>query len=122
MRKFARAVASGIYHARMKGAEDGGKAWYDEVTMLRSASKPNAFFERALILIEQGHREHDGVGTERRDEAFNPSALIASVNADDFETFKVLFRMYLVQESTPRTTQDPNVGNGGSQGSGGEAV
>lgn len=122
VRKFARAVASGIYHARMKDAQNRGKAWYEEVTMLRSAPKPSAFFERALILIEQGHREHDGVGTERRDEAFNPSALIASLNADDFETFKVLFRMYLVQESTPRSTEPPNADDGGSQGAGGQAA
>jgi hypothetical protein len=120
VRRFARAVASGIYHSRMKDADDKGKAWYDEVTMLRSASKPSAFFERALILIEQGHREHDGVGTERRDEAFDPSALFASVNVDQFDTFKVLFRMYLVQESTPRSVERPNSNDGGSQRAGGQ--
>jgi hypothetical protein len=122
VRKFARAVASGIYHSRMKNADDKGKVWYDEVTMLRSAAKPSAFFERALILIEQGHRQHDGVGTERRDEAFDPSALIASVNADHFDTFKVLFRMYLVQESTPRSVERPNSNDGGSQSAGGQAA
>jgi hypothetical protein len=122
VRKFARAVASGIYHARMKekSASDRAKAWYDEVTMLRSATKSTAFFEHALILIEQGHREQGAVGTERYDEAFDPSALIRSVNADDFETFKVLFRMYLVQESTPRSAEDRATGRGESQGEGGQ--
>jgi hypothetical protein len=122
VRKFARAVASGIYHSRMKDADDKGKAWYDEVTMLRSAAKPSAFFERALILIEQGHREHDGIGTERRDEAFDPHALLASVNADQFDTFKVLFRMYLVQESTSRSVERPSSTDGGSQGAGGQVT
>jgi hypothetical protein len=102
IRKFARAVASGIWHARMKDSDDKGKAWYDEVTMLRSAAKPAAFFERAMILIEQGHRENGGVGTSGRSEAFDPSAVFKSISEDDFETFKILFRMYLVQESTAR--------------------
>jgi hypothetical protein len=59
VRKFARAVASGIYHARMakeQKSEDRQKAWYDEITMLRSAPSSKAFRERAMILIEQGHR------------------------------------------------------------------
>lgn len=105
VRKFARAVASGIYHARMAGTNDAGerqKAWYDEVTMLRSAPSAKAFIERAMILIEQGHREHSQVGTTHRDEAFDPSALLASLGKDrsSFEEFRDLFRMYLVQEST----------------------
>ncbi|MBF6571208.1 MAG: hypothetical protein IVW54_20280 [Candidatus Binataceae bacterium] len=119
LRKYARAVASGIYHARMKDAKDRGKAWYDEVTMLRSAAKPSSFFERAQILIEQGHREHGGVGTEQWGEAFEPSALMQSINADDFETFKVLFRMYLVQESTPRIARQVDTADSGPQGPGG---
>jgi hypothetical protein len=105
VRKFARAVASGIYHARMAGtkeADERQKAWYDEVTMLRSSLSPKAFIERAMILIEQGHREHSQVGTTHRDEAFDPSALLSSLGKDrsSFEEFRDLFRMYLVQEST----------------------
>jgi hypothetical protein len=53
-----------------------------------------------LILIEQGHREHDGVGTANRDEAFDPAAIMSTTTAEKFEGFKTLFRMYLVQEST----------------------
>jgi hypothetical protein len=102
VRKLAKAVASGIYHARMKGKEDPSKEWYDEVTLLRSAPTARAFIERALILVEQGHRTHSLVGTAHREEAFEPSALFASIGEkrSDFETFRDLFRMYLVQEST----------------------
>lgn len=118
LRKLARAVASGIYQARMAeelrpekpGAPDekrkaARKAWYDEVTMLRSAPSLNSFFERALILIEQGHREHDGVGTDSRNEAFDPAAVTSNTTVENFEAFKTLFRMYLVQESTYRGTE-----------------
>jgi hypothetical protein len=102
LRKFARAVYSGIYHARMKVADEPQKAWYDEVTMLRSAPSAKAFIERAMILVEQGHREHSQVGTIHRNEDFGPSALLSSLGQDrnSFEAFRALFRMYLVQEST----------------------
>lgn len=117
VRKFARAVASGIYHARMARTIEAGerqKAWYDEVTMLRSSPSPKAFIERAMILIEQGHREHSQVGTIHRDEAFDPSALLASLgkNRSSFEGFRDLFRMYLVQESTYHVKEkDPEDGD-----------
>jgi len=105
VRRFARAVASGIYYARMtkeQKLEDQRKAWYDEVTMLRSAPSAKAFIERAMILIEQGHREHSHVGTTHWDQAFDPQALFNSIgdNRNSFESFRELFRMYLVQEST----------------------
>ncbi len=105
VRRFARAVSSGIYHARMAGSrnpDERQKAWYDEVTMLRSAPTAKAFFERAMILIEQGQREHPLVGTLHRDEAFDPTLLLSSLGKDrsSFEAFRDLFRMYLVQEST----------------------
>lgn len=105
VRRFAKAVASGIYFARMAKEntfEDKGKAWYDEVTLLRSASSARAFLEKALILIEQGHREHAETGTTHRDEAFNPQLLVASIGNDRvrFEAFRDLFRMYLIQAST----------------------
>lgn len=103
VRKFAKAVASAIYFARQNKAGEGekGKVWYDEVVMLRSAPSPRAFRERALILLEQGHREHGQIGTVHRNEDYNPSALLASVGEGrDFETFRDLFRMYLIQEST----------------------
>ena len=103
VRKFAKAVASGIYYSRQKGTDDPGKAWYDEITMLRSASSAKTFVERAMILIEQGHREHHQVGTVNRDEDHDPAALMASIGQSqhEFETFRDLFRMYLVQESKP---------------------
>jgi hypothetical protein len=103
VRKLAKAVASAIYHARQKDVEDKGKAWYDEVTMLRSAPSPKSFIGRAMILIEQGHREHGQVGTVARGENWDPVGLFASIgeNQNDFETFRDLFRMYLVQESKP---------------------
>lgn len=116
VRKFAKAVASAIYYARMKGADDPRKNWYDEVTMLRSAPSAKAFIERAMILIEQGHREHSQVGTKHRDEAFDPQALFSSIGDDhsSFEAFRNLFRMYLVQESTYQgkgsLTADGNAG------------
>lgn len=117
VRKFARAVASGIYHARMAGTNEAGekqKAWYDEVTMLRSAPRAKAFIERAMILIEQGHREHSQVGTVHRDEAFDPSALLSSLGKDpsSFEAFRDLFRMYLVQESTYQVREKEPVDGG----------
>jgi hypothetical protein len=102
LRKLAKAVASSIYHTRMKGAENPRKNWYDEVVMLRSAPSAKAFIERVMILIEQGHREHGQVGTVHREEDFDPTAISAALGKDrsDFETFRDLFRMYLVQEST----------------------
>lgn len=109
VRKLAKAVASGIYFARQKDAEDKGKTWYDEVVMLRSAPSAKAFIERAMILIEQGHREHGQIGTEHREEAFDPSAIFSSIGEErsDFETFRDLFRMYLVQESTYKAHDKP---------------
>lgn len=110
MREFARAVASAIYYARMAGEdtfEGKQKAWYDEVTMLRSAPSAKAFLERALILIEQGHRKHSQVGTSHRNEAFDPQRLLASIGTGraEFEAFRDLFRMCLVQESTYQAGQ-----------------
>lgn len=111
VRKFARAVASGIKWARGRDEygkwlkeEDQRKNWYGEVTMLRSSSSAKAFLERALILIEQGHREHGQIGTAHRNEDFDPKAIQEAIGKDrsDFETFRDLFRMYLVQESTYR--------------------
>lgn len=100
VRKFAKAVASAIYFARQSKADEAekGKVWYDEVVMLRSAPSARAFLERALILLEQGHREHGQIGTVHRNEDYNPSALLASIGEGrDFETFRDLFRMYLIQ-------------------------
>ncbi|MCF6154893.1 MAG: hypothetical protein E3K36_06505 [Candidatus Brocadia sp.] len=112
VRKFAKAVASAIYFARQSKAGEGekGKAWYDEVVMLRSAPSARAFRERALILLEQGHREHGQIGTVHRNEDYNPSALLASIGEGrDFETFRDLFRMYLIQESTYKAKETVDV-------------
>jgi hypothetical protein len=109
VRKFARAVASAIKWAR--GRDEHGKwledseqrkNWYNEVVMLRSAPSAKAFTERAMILIEQGHREHGQIGTAHRQEDFDPKALLVSMGKDrtSFEAFRDLFRMYLIQEST----------------------
>ncbi len=128
---FAKATASAIYQARMKEYSQkkdysgANKAWYDEVVMLRSSPSAKAFVERALILIEQGHREDSGVGTQHRGEAYHPKALLDSIGEDRaaFETFRDLFRMYLLQESTWRAkdagdtedvsdTEDEGLGEG----------
>ena len=111
VQSFAKAVSSGIYHARMaaeKTQEAQRKAWYDEVTMLRSAP-PKAFIEKALILIEQGHRERSDVGTAHRAEDFDVRKLVHSIGNDRnaFETFRDLFRMYLVQSSTYTARNEP---------------
>lgn len=112
VRKLARAVASGIYWARGSDKHDDyeeqRKNWYDEVTMLRSAPSAKTFIERVMILIEQGHRKHGQVGTAHRDEDFDPKALLDSIgtNRSEFETFRDLFRMYLVQESTYKKVGD----------------
>lgn len=105
VRKFARTVASAIYSARQRKEDDKskkGKVWYDEVVMLRSAPTAKAFIERALILVEQGHKEYSRIGTAHKDEAYDPSKLFDSIGKDrsEFETFRDLFRMYLIQEST----------------------
>ena len=105
VRKFARTVASAIYSARQCKEVDKskkGKVWYDEVVMLRSAPTAKAFIERALILVEQGHKEYSLIGTAHKDEAYDPSKLFDSIGKDrsEFETFRDLFRMYLIQEST----------------------
>jgi hypothetical protein len=108
VRKFARAVASAIYQARMgKESEDKAKrkVWYDEVVMLRSAPTAKAFIERAMILLEQGKRENQFIASVGNNEDFDPSSLFASIGNSraEFETFRDLFRMYLVQESTPKS-------------------
>src|SRR3989338_2787346 len=105
VRKFAKMVASAIYSARQCKEVDKskkGKVWYDEVVMLRSAPTAKAFIERALILVEQGHKEYSLIGTAHKDEAYDPSKLFDSIGKDrsEFETFRDLFRMYLIQEST----------------------
>lgn len=97
--KFTRAVARAIYSGRMKGVDDPGKRWYDEVAMLRSSPNPKAFINRALNLIEVGHRENSFVGTEEN-HRFDACALLKLVG-NEFETFRDLFRMYLIQESRP---------------------
>lgn len=113
VRKFAKAVASGIFFARMAGREfkERQKAWYDEITMLRSAPSQKSFVQRAMILVEQGHAEHSEVGTSHRGEAFDPKALCDSIGKDrnDFESFRDLFRMYLVQESKYIKKDEPTV-------------
>lgn len=102
VRKFARAVASGIYYARQIDSEERGKKWYDEVSLLRSASTPKAFFDKAMILIEQGKKLNADIASVSRGENFDPVFLFKSIGNSrvDFETFRDLFRMYLVQEST----------------------
>ena len=62
-----------------------------------------------MILIEQGHREHSQVGTAHKHEDFNPQALLNSIGTDraSFESFRDLFRMYLVQESTYQAKEEP---------------
>lgn len=101
--RFAKAVASGIYNARQKKVDkkERGKAWYEEICILRSASSPSSFINRALTLIEQGHKENINVGTSHVDEDYDPAKLLDSIGSD-FETFRGLFRMYLVQESKYR--------------------
>ncbi len=97
--KFARAVASAIYYARMKDADDPAKRWYDEVATLRSSPNPKAFINRSLNLIEIGHRGNTFVGSEES-HRFEPDSVLQLIG-DEFETFRDLFRMYLVQESRP---------------------
>lgn len=96
---FARAVARAIYYARMAGTDNPPKRWYDEVATLRSAPNDKAFFNRALNLLELGHRENIFVGTEDS-HRYDPRNLMKSAGGD-FETFRDLFRMYLIQESRP---------------------
>lgn len=115
VRKLARAVASGIQWSR--GRDERGifldskeqrKRWYDEVVMLRSAPSAKTFLERVMILIEQGHREHGQIATVHREEDFDPKALFESIgsNRSEFETFRDLFRMYLVQESRYKSADE----------------
>ncbi len=108
VRKLAKAVSSAIQWARGRDnsgnwlkPEERRKHWYDEVVMLRSAPSAKAFIERVMILIEQGHREHGRLGTKHWEEDFDPKAIFAGLGSD-FETFRDLFRMYLVQESTDK--------------------
>lgn len=124
VRKFARAVASAIWSARqedfVKGVKDPNKlkearqkawkAWYDEVTMLRSAPTARAFKERALILLEQGKQRNHFIGSSisQFPEDFDPAALLESIGEGraNYEKFRDLFRMYLVQESGPKKRAD----------------
>jgi hypothetical protein len=109
VRKFARAVATGIYHARLSEPsmkkEERGKAWYDEVVMLRSAPTAKAFFERAMILLEQGRRKNQFIASASNSEDFDPVPLMSSIgnSRSSFETFRDLFRMYLILESVPKS-------------------
>lgn len=109
VRKLAKAVASSIWvRKKDEGYEERKKNWYDEITMLRSAPSEKVFVERVLILIEQGHRELEQIGTSHRNEDFNPHALLSSIgsNRNEFEIFRDLFRMYLIQESTYKKAED----------------
>ncbi len=111
VKSFAKAVSSAIYYARILPLtsnpgctnEEKGKAWYDEVSLLRSAPTLRQFLDRALVLLEQGHRASPYVGTERRGEAYSPPALLESIGEGQhsYERFRLLFRMYLIQESKP---------------------
>ncbi len=113
VKKFAKAVASSIYFVHQKDAKDTGKAWYDQITMLRSASSAKAFINRAMIMIEQGHRRNTQIATVHRQEDFDPQSLLASLgeNQGTFETFRDLFRMYLVQENVYKP-KDENAAEG----------
>jgi hypothetical protein len=127
IQKFARAAAMAIYYGRMDRKDDPdepalrravqAKRWYDEVATLRSAPNDRAFFNRALNLLELGHRERTFVGTEEQ-QRYDPGELMKSVG-NDFETFRDLFRMYLIQESrgtkrvadaTPEPVADQDLG------------
>lgn len=112
VKKFAKAVSSAIYYARQvdvdKDKADSNKAWYDEVTLLRSASSAKAFKEKALILIEQAKKKNPFIGTAGNQEDFDPVSLLRSIGDDrnSFEVFRDLFRMYLILESGPKTKKD----------------
>jgi hypothetical protein len=104
VRRFAKAVASGIFYARMKEVDkkDWGKTWFDEVTLLRSAPSARAFIRRAMYLVEKGHAKHSRIGTSEWEQSFEPQLLrVIGETRNDFESFRDLFRMYLVQESKP---------------------
>jgi hypothetical protein len=114
VQKLAKAVASSIKYARQNREDKPGrsqkdiweakrKAWYNEAIMLRLAPTPRVFFERALILIEQGRLENSFIGSAKEKEDFNIPELCRSIgdNPRSFEIFRDLFRMYLIQESTP---------------------
>lgn len=98
VRQFARTVERAIYAARMKEGKEPLKEWYNEVSILRSAPTHIAFFEHALVLIEQGHKEDSRV---KFYDSFDPVALQESVGKSrlEFEEFRILFRMYLLQSS-----------------------
>jgi hypothetical protein len=117
IRKLARAVSSAIQWARGRNSngdwrspEEQRKKWYEEVSILRSTPTMKSFIERILILLEQGHREHSQIGASFRDENFDPVAIFNSVgiNNKDFETFRDLFRMYLIQESAYKSKDENN--------------
>ena len=100
--------------------DDPLKAWYNEVTLLRSASSPKSFLDRALILIEQGHRRDPVVGV-RKAERYDPVALRASIGEGPaFERFRDLFRMYLVQASGFRKGSEEGASKGGDDVEGAE--
>lgn len=100
IRKFAQTVERAIFAARMKGSKEPEKEWYNEVAILRSAPTERDFFEHTLVLIEQGHKEDP---TVRFDNEFDPIVLMNSVNQNRFENFRILFRMYLIQASKPKS-------------------
>jgi hypothetical protein len=102
---FAKAVAAGIYFGREVNEpthERRRDAWYNEVVALRSAPTARSFIDRAMLLVEQGHRTDSRVGTSHRGENFDPSPWLERVEQEPkyFAVFRDLFRMYLVQEST----------------------
>jgi hypothetical protein len=91
---FAQATSRAIWTARMSGANDKGKAWYGEVAALRNASSWDTFRHQVLTLMEQGKKENDWIGI-RDKESWDPQILEES--AKDFESFRDIFRMYLIQ-------------------------
>lgn len=119
--KLAEAVSSAIRYARQhesiveaKKAKDqldnakserkyreSRKEWYDEVTLLRSASKARQFFQRVLILLEQGKIEESRIATSDFKQDFNPVEMLQQyeANPQEFQKFRDLFRMYLMQRT-----------------------
>jgi hypothetical protein len=100
VQRLAKSASQAIYTLGRKD-DNKLKDWYNEVVALRNAPNKDAFRHRVLTLIEKGRAAGSWI------EPFDPEALFDSMGDDSdrpsFEAFRDCFRMYMIQESAPKS-------------------
>jgi hypothetical protein len=102
IRQLAKTTSSAIYKLGLKDEKGQRKRWYNEVVALRNAPTKESFRHKILTLIEQGRAQNSWI------ETFDPERVFESMGEDrpSFERFRDCFRMYMIQESAPKSKTD----------------